>query len=73
MVGYILEKQEYMENYLTEPDTWDYGASKEKTGYSRETKDPLTMAQQQKFMNFTANDLVHVKYVPLFTFYLGTG
>lgn len=31
------------------------------------------MAQQQKFMNFTAMDPVHVKYVPLFTFYLGTG
>lgn len=46
---------------------------KKKTGYSRETKDPLTVAQQQKFMNFTANDPVHVKYVPLFTFYLGTG
>lgn len=24
-------------------------------------------------MNFTANDPAHVKYVPLFTFYLGTG
>lgn len=46
---------------------------KKKTGYSRETKDPQTVAQQQKFMIFTANDPVHVKYVPLFTFYLGTG
>lgn len=24
-------------------------------------------------MNFTANDPIHVKYVPLFAFYLGTG
>lgn len=46
---------------------------KKKTGYSRDTKAPLTVAQQQKFMNFTANDPVHMKYVPLFTFYLGTG
>lgn len=46
---------------------------KKKTGYSRETKAPLTVEQQKRFMNFTANDPVHAKYVPLFTFYLGTG
>ena len=46
---------------------------KKKTGYSWDTKEPLTIEQQKKFMNFTANDSVHAKYVQLFTFYLGTG